>query len=442
MLASMDRAQSPTPRTWRKRVAVLTTAALLTFGLGEAGHRLLLARQGSSYDAAQFAQDVELSIDNVAAYTPEGAEVSRGRGLSRLLHPFTGSEHWHDTGGVLTYFRELAPDDDTFEVLIVGGSVAMAWSGDVQDAFTNALQEHPSLQGRRIHLLRYAHAAYKQPQQLTRVAFLFSLGYRPDAVINLDGFNEIANGLQNSKRLIHPLYPSAPVWSSVLSGRGQIDPEMMDLRIRIQRRKLDAQAVHDQAARFQLYRSSVLGHWTRNRIGTINAARREDQARYLQIETKQRQEAVLDPESDHEIRMREARGPDFDPDPDHVIQMSVDSWFESSLSLHAMCAARDIPYLHVLQPSLLDPGSKILTTKEQRLETKGGGHWIRAVRTGYPLTRTRGLELQARGVPFLDLTQVFANVQETIYVDPVHFQANGYPMLSAPIAASLRELLP
>jgi hypothetical protein len=61
-----------------------------------------------------------------------------------------------------------------------------------------------------VKVLNFAHAAFKQPQQLTRVAYLFAFGYRPDVVIELDGFNETALAFENGRTLTHPLYPSAP----------------------------------------------------------------------------------------------------------------------------------------------------------------------------------------------------------------------------------------
>ena len=91
-----------------------------------------------------------------------------------ILHPYFASERRHDLGRELERFRHGIPED-VYVVLVVGGSVAAAWVDAASDIFNSTVQAHPRLAGRRVRLLNYAHPSHKQPQQLTKVAYLLSL---------------------------------------------------------------------------------------------------------------------------------------------------------------------------------------------------------------------------------------------------------------------------
>jgi hypothetical protein len=109
--------------------------------------------------------------------------------------------------------------------------------------------------------------------------------------------------------------------------------------------------------------------------------------------------------------------------------------------MHALCAARGIAYVHVLQPTLHDTGSKPLTPEE----LAGGAapeSWTWAVGEGYPLLRSTGAELSAAGVRFVDASGVFAGVQTAIYHDSCHFRLEGNVLLCELVAPAILAALP
>jgi hypothetical protein len=131
-------------------------------------------------------------------------------------------------------------------------------------------------------------------------------------------------------------------------------------------------------------------------------------------------------------------GPPFDRAEPAVFEACAKLWIESSLSLQALCSSRGIVYLHVLQPTLHDPGSKPLSAEELAL-APGPPEWRPGVLTGYPMLRSRSKTLAQRGVWFLDESQAFAHTPETLYFDACHFHPPGNRILARDIAPFFLE---
>ena len=62
---------------------------------------------------------------------------------------------------------------------------------DSRDVFIQELKSHPRFANQEIVLLNTAVGGYKQPQPLMVVSYLLALGAHFDAVINIDGFNDV-----------------------------------------------------------------------------------------------------------------------------------------------------------------------------------------------------------------------------------------------------------
>ncbi len=102
--------------------------------------------------------------------------------------------------------------------------------------------------------------------------------------------------------------------------------------------------------------------------------------------------------------------------------------------------ARDITYLHVLQPTLHDEGSKPLTDDERRTG-KAPEVWESAARSGYPLLREAGAKLREQGVAFHDGSSTFATLEEQVYYDACHFRKPGHDVLADSVARALLDTL-
>jgi hypothetical protein len=346
-----------------------------------------------------------------------------------ILQPYVGWEH-PSTQQIIAedvaYFRTPA-SKQAFDVYVLGGSVAQLFGQLGMKQLVTVLEKDPRLDKRLIRMHDYACAGYKQPQQVTNLAYLLALGHEPDVVINLDGFNEAALGWANAKDGANPLYPSLSHWAKASNGM-RADPEMVD-------RLHDVRESQDRAREFGeclldsgLWRSAFLEH-----VGSV----RLESLRRRYVDAYQ----ALTRHIAERPKEAETSGPAFATDDASIAEAIVRSWTENSLNLWGMCRERGIPYVHVLQPTLFDEGSKTLTQKEKD-GAVAQATWIEGVRKIYPLLREAGPTLAERGVPYLDATRVFQDHPEDVYYDVCHFRELGNELLATPVAEAVLRALP
>jgi hypothetical protein len=317
--------------------------------------------------------------------------------------------------------------DDTAILAVFGGSVAgdFVVHGGLEQLFVH-VQELPEFRGRRLVPLSVAHGGYKQPQSLLALAYLLSLGAKLDAVLLIDGFNEIAlPPLENVARSVFPFFPRG--W----------DYRVADLNLATETRALLGEAAFlvrrrselarfVQASRLRHSRSLLLAWWLADRwIATELSQRRMDLAGER---TRDQLEYV-------------AAGPRWPlPDQTSMYRDLVSVWKESSLEMRALCDAYGIRFYHLLQPNQHVPGSKPLTAEERVLATTIGSPWARHVQESYPLLQEAGRELRAAGVRFHDLTQIFSGVEESVYVDDCcHLGPRGNALMAQAISRAILE---
>ncbi len=418
------------PVTRLQKLALSLCVLVLGLVASEAGLRIWLRLHGRPYSAWRTLQAIEHDANTTRAFVPRSADDKAAAiGLPPIvLHPYYGAENQHDSGGVLEYFRKRARPEH-YKVLVLGGSVAAGFANTLLKRLPALLQGAPGIGDRRVTVENGAHAAYKQPQQVMRLAYLLSFGYRPDAVIEIDGFNEVTFGPENAGSGVNPNYPAAPVWGAYARDFGldvlrqaPIVARMIELRSRIE-------GAATTAKRWHLYESGWLGRFTLARMSKWND------------EIGQLQKDLLAQSIDVSERMhRQLDGPDFDHAQDAAMTASARCWFECALSLQDLCAARGIRYVHILQPTLHDPGAKLMSAEEKALPIPSR-YWVTGPRVGYPLLRARIDELRAHGVHFLDETHVFEDVHETLYFDACHLLEKGEQIWFERMASDLRTAL-
>lgn len=345
----------------------------------------------------------------------------------RLLHPYLGYEI---VGGIQqvddtrNYLRGH-PDPDRYELLILGGSVAQIFGQYGKKKLLETLRADARFADRDVRLIQFGRGGFKQPQQVNFLVYLLSLGWPIDGVINLDGFNEVALGNNNAQLGTHPVFPSLPHWAHLAVGaRTDRAGENMQAEAHALRGKI--LALSDLTLSYGLYRSSILGEVSLSRLNGWSEDLRVVRDRYTD-HLRETNKAIIS-------------GPAFDTRGNKPIFASVRSWMESSRTMADICKARSIDYLHVLQPTLHDEGSKPLTP-EEIAQGSAPEPWTDGVHRGYPLLRKAGLELAERGVDFVDMSMVFEHHPEELYFDSCHFGQAGNDILGVAIGKALLEHL-
>jgi hypothetical protein len=351
-------------------------------------------------------------------------------GDKEVLNPYCGYDRIFSASQITLENSDCrrAQHPDEFNIIVMGGSVAGMFGGIARHIFLERLQQDPYFEDKRLHLVSHAVGGHKQPQQATLLSYLLSTGYQPDAIINIDGFNEAALGFTNGKMGIYPLYPYLGLW-----GKHALAATNDERAVRLVMAMLDgthdAERTADLALRFGFHGSCILGHLTLKRLDRIKTDYVDAYDRYMDWLRTYPQQSLS--------------GPEYEKNDEAIIRLIVQSWIEASVSMNALCKERSIHYLHALQPTLWDEGSKPATDEEIRKGLKTKPSWIKGARLIYPRLREGGREITARGVHFSDCSRVFQDLEATVYFDVCHFEGEGQNVFCNAVAdaflASLKK---
>ena len=422
-------------RRWRRILALQGLLLLIGLPLGEGLGRIVLWARGHPWSATQARELIlraraENQAFNARAATDWFQTAKDEPARQPHLHPYYAWETGVRDAQIdaeLKY-RTLAQGQPVYNLLILGGSVGEMFTIEELgwEPLKEVLEADPRFQGKALRLMPFARGGGKEPQQIMRLCFLISIGLAPDGVIELDGFNEVALGNKNATVGVHPLFPSAPHWAYYAS-TGVSDKKGLDMLLDLRATQIAVDSACDRALAWHLDQSAILGTLALRRLRALKsefAAQQEACTRYLT-------------DLSHDV----VSGPSFKGGAQEAVAESVRCWLQTSLTMQDICRARSIHYLHVLQPTLYDTGSKPLTEKEI-----GGAlidpTWKEGVQRGYPLLRQAGKWLTEHGVNFFDATQVFANVHEDIYYDFCHFAKDGNRILAQAVGKAFLDSLP
>jgi hypothetical protein len=307
-----------------------------------------------------------------------------------------------------------------FVVAILGGSVAWYFATDGARTFREELARSPRFRDQEIIIVPLALSGFKQPQQLFTLQYFLMLGFEFDAVINIDGFNEVAlHPAENAHRKVSISYPRS--WYHRVHELATPENAESVYRILSQRRSRQ-----EWAARFvrMPYRYSTTLNWIwrlrDNSFGhAINAAQQRIMAEKVSGEPPFLQ-----------------TGPHRDYSSEQQVFIELAQlWQNCSLQLHRICEANDIAYYHLLQPNQYFDGSKPMSAEERAIVILPGHPYSEGVVKGYPLLKRSGDELVRQGVRFTDLTMLFENTQDQAYRDNCcHCNELGNKLLAQAVA--------
>ena len=388
--------------------------ALLLIGIVEAGARL-------TYRWLYGASAADLTAGTNAAL--DAGTVLRNRFQGSALQPFYGLiGDWHNLDlnmppSSLDSRRRAITlgGQDAVVVALFGGSVTADVAGALAGALAKQLADRADREGSAPPvwpiLIELAYSGYRQPQQSLAFANMLANGVEFDIVLSLDGVNEVwLPWREHQESGTHPIWPAR--WSSAVGHSA--DQRLAAARIMALREEQRALTRLNQG---WLRSSAVFGLMARYRLDQIG---RLIVARHLDL-------AATDPKR-HNLQEHGPRGA-FTRD--EVRDVVAAAWYRGALLLAGLAERHGADYYHFLQPNQYVPNAKPLSDEELANAYMPTTIVAEEVRQGYPKLAEYGARLRERGVKFFDLSDIFVEHRETLYVDSCcHLNRRGNELLA------------
>ena len=349
------------------------------------------------------------------AHTPPPA-LEQELKPNRVLHPYYGHTpvDFEHKRGALPPRR-----DDTVIIGALGGSVTHFVMPALRQAVYRYFLDNGL--GRRPVVVALASQSGRQPQQVMITADTLLLGGEFDLLVNLDGYNEIhrtGNFDAPAKLRSFPFRPFG--WKALnrTAAGDSLVGSIGSLR--------EEQLAWERAAQGGLWRYTAV-------FGMISRYRRQS----IEGQIANLYPKISGAGDDYSL---ERYGPHGGYENlGEVQEAAARLWYRSSLLLADLAELSGAEYYHFLQPNQYIPNSKPFSREELAIAydvSSGENPYSR----GYPLLAEYGMELRRRGVNYFDLTRIYADTRETIYVDACcHVNERGNELLAAAI---LRQLEP
>ncbi|MDP6980539.1 MAG: hypothetical protein QF570_18390 [Myxococcota bacterium] len=313
-------------------------------------------------------------------------------------------------------------------VAVFGGSVAQRMAHNAGDVLASELAGSACFEGRDVRVANLALPGVKQPQQLMTLEYFLSIGAAIDVVISLDGFNEVALPIaENLAHEVNPFYPRN--WKFHVAGLQDI-PTMRRIGViefwRETRKGL-ARGFSTPPLRWSVMANTVW--WL------------VDQAIERHVTMGMLDITLAQAEGSKSVGGYLRRGPSrtYANEVEHYRDL-VAVWERSTHLLAQASGAAGIASFHFLQPNQRVPDSKVFTEEERRVALPRRQAYDVPARKGYPELIAAAARMRDAGLPFHDLTMVFADTPEQVYVDGCcHVNPVGSEILARAIADAVKQ---
>ena len=407
---------------------VLAEATALLAHLAKTGHLFYVDRP--VYEAVGDALSGQLTADVLNPYFGP----SHRSGIPFDVPPEL-REPGHDAPRVATnnfgfvspYSLPIDRGNNEFIIGIFGGSVSVWFCQVGVQHLLDDLRQHEFFKARTLVPLCMAHEGYKQPQQALILAYFLSIGQPFDLVINIDGLNEVALSSINNQQRLDISMPSASHLIPLINliDKGSLTPERLESLAAVVRYRARVNNVGEMLNRNRSAAvDAVLGGYRTWLIG-----------RY-ERETRTFDSLPSPPPGNSLIG---AVPPTEERSGAMLFQEIARNWAQASLLMHSMLAARNVPYLHVLQPNQYHQTSRSFGAEESAVAFSAESGFKSGVEQGYPVllaeAATQGLATRAG---FFDGTRIFDTEPAPAYIDNCcHYTRVGYLRLADFVARAV-----
>ena len=321
-----------------------------------------------------------------------------------------------------------------FVIGIFGGSVASDFSiFQIQNKILpQYLKQVPGLQDKEFVILSFATGGYKQPQQLLILNYFLALGQELDLVVNIDGFNEVALSNLNNKNQINLAMPSIQHISPLTSlANNSLSIKAMQATIRIKENKTRINEGLESLQHCSLAACDALTSvYVQNLVNNY----RKDVIAFEKERSKKQQDeegSVIFINKNKSILEDSA-----------AFEQMAWNWAKSSIFMHKVLSASNVPYFHVLQPNQYYQTKRVFGEAEKRIAFNKETPYAKAVELGYPAILGKFPNLQKNNINILNGVKVFDKTKDAVYLDSCcHYNKAGEVIFSNYVGSSILESL-
>ncbi len=321
-----------------------------------------------------------------------------------------------------------------FVIGIFGGSVASDFSiFQIQNKILpQYLKQVPGLKDKEFVILSFATGGYKQPQQLLILNYFLALGQELDLVVNIDGFNEVALSNLNNQNQINLAMPSIQHISPLTSlANNSLSTEAMQATLRIKENKtrineglesLQHCSLAACDALTSVYVKNLVNNYRKDVIAFEKERSKKQQDEEGSVIFINKNKSILEDSAAFE-------------------QMSW-NWAKSSIFMHKVLSASNVPYFHVLQPNQYYQTKRVFGEAEKRIAFNKETPYAKAVELGYPAILDKFPNLQKNNINILNGVKVFDKTKDAVYLDSCcHYNKAGEVVFSNYVGSSILESL-
>lgn len=419
------------------KIALINLALLLVFlELGSLGWYF--------FKNKQFFYTREKAQDKLAlGINLEGVRLNKS--IVERFHPFFGFIQKPSAdfrpGFKVNNYGFISPYDYPFKktkknqfiIGIFGGSVASDYAiFQIQNKFLpKYLKQLPGLKDKEFVILSFATGGYKQPQQLLILNYFLALGQELDMVVNIDGFNEVALSNLNNKNEVDLAMPSIQhIWPLANFANNSLSTKAMEATLRIQENK----------TRINQGLSS-LENCSLAACNTLTSA-------YVQHIVNNYKTDVLKFEEERTKKQKDDSSVIYINTNKSVLEDSVAfeqmawNWAKSSIFMHKVLSASNVPYFHVLQPNQYYETKRVFGEAEKQIAFNKETPYAKSVQIGYPALFKKFPNLEKNNINILNAVNVFDRTKDAVYVDSCcHYNQAGEVIFSDYVGSSILEAL-
>lgn len=347
---------------------------------------------------------------------------SGGSEIEISMHPYVGyvfNPLYQKGINKLGFYGPLPEkqDDTKFKVGIFGGSVASQYAVMQYEKLQADIASQLGITPKQVALYSFALPGYKQPQQLMTLTYLYSLGYKFDLILNIDGFNEVALAyVESYQRGTSSYFPRN--WYLYSRGVSRFDVALL---IHAYHTVRNLQYKAAEYAWGRSYAAQKLWAWT-----------------YYQLL------AALDSRLKKMPSTYQTEGPElFAGTTGAATQRHiVDTWRRSTVQMSRIANANGAQYVEFLQPNQYVPDTKPYSAEERQKFINKDHPYGEITKNLYPQLIKSARSLTAKDATIVDLSQLFIHKKETLYADDCcHYNKQGYELLTSAIMDAIAPLL-